>query len=221
MTGGDSGSGPARLAVFLSGTGRTLVNLAGAIERGELPAEIGLVVASRPCQGIERTRELGLRSMVIEGDIGLESLEGLLEENRIDWVVLAGYLRLLPVPAKWRGRVVNIHPALLPDFGGPGMYGDRVHRAVLESGARESGCTVHLCDGGYDTGPIVLQRRCPVLDGDTPGTLAERVFALETEAYPEALRLLIEKSRDRSGMPDAAQGGDSSGPTIEGRRRRS
>ena len=221
MTGGGPGSAPACLAVFLSGTGRTLVNLAGAIGRGDLPAEIGLVVASRPCRGIERARALGLRSMVIEGEIEPESLERLLEENRIDWVVLAGYLRLLPVPARWGGRVVNIHPALLPGFGGPGMYGDRVHRAVLKSGARESGCTVHLCDGGYDTGPIVLQRRCPVLEGDTPGTLAERVFALETEAYPEALRRLIEKNRDRPETPNAAPGRDSSGPRFEGRGQRS
>ncbi len=89
--------------------------------------------------------------------------------------------------------MVNIHPALLPDFGGPGMYGHRVHEAVLASGKKESGCTVHLCDSAYDRGPIVLQRRVPVLPGDTPDTLAARVFGAECEAYPEALRCLFEK----------------------------
>ena len=202
MTAGGAPQQPARLAVFLSGSGRTLVNLAEVIGRGELPATIGLVVASRDCQGAERAAALGLETRIIEGDIGAEDLERLLEASRIDWVVLAGYLRLLPVPERWRGRVVNIHPALLPEFGGPGMYGDRVHRAVLDSGAAESGCTVHLCDGEYDAGPVVLQRSCPVLEGDTVRTLAGRVFELERRAYPEALRVLI-----GGGAANKAQGG--------------
>lgn len=185
---------PDRLAVFLSGTGRTLVNLAAVIDRGELHAEIGLVVASRACEGIGRAETLGIPVRLIEGEIEPGALEGLLEEFSIDWVVLAGYLKRLPVPTRWVGRVVNIHPALLPDFGGAGMYGDRVHRAVLEAGVPESGCTVHLCDEHYDTGPIVLQKRCPVLPGDTPRSLADRVFQVETEAYPAALRLLIERA---------------------------
>lgn len=193
MSGVGGQRGPARLAVFLSGSGRTLVNLQERIASGELPATIALVVASRECLGAQRARDLGLPVEVIGGDIGAGDLAALLGEHNIGWVVLAGYLRLLPVPQGWEGRVVNIHPALLPDFGGPGMYGDRVHRAVLGSGASESGCTVHLCDDRYDTGPIVLQRRCPVLPGDTPETLAARVFGLETQAYPEALRLLIER----------------------------
>lgn len=182
---------PARLAVFISGSGRTLVNLAERIAEGELPATIELVVASRPCKGADRARRLGLTTGVIEGDLDPGALSALLDEHRIDFVVLAGYLRLLPVPEGWAGRIVNIHPALLPDFGGPGMYGDRVHRAVLESGAAESGCTVHLCDGRYDSGPILLQRRCPVCEGDTPESLGDRVFRLELEAYPEALRRLF------------------------------
>ena len=217
MTTGGRQSTPARLAVFLSGSGRTLVNLAEVIGRGELLAAIALVVASRPCKGLERARALGLPSKLIEGDIGTATLERLLDEFRIDWVVLAGYLRLLPIPERWAGRAVNIHPALLPEFGGPGMFGERVHRAVLGSGARESGCTVHLCDAGYDTGPIVLQRRCPVLEGDTPETLAARVFGLEIEAYPEALRWLMGSS---AGAPDVVQGSAPPGPTSEGRPRR-
>lgn len=217
MSGSDERRGPARLAVFLSGAGRTLANIARAIERGELNARIVLVAASRPCGGAERAEEMGLPVRVIPGVIDADVLEQLLDENRVDWVVLAGYLELLPIPERWRGRVVNIHPALLPGFGGPGMYGDRVHRAVLESGASESGCTVHLCDSEFDTGPIVLQRTCPVLEGDTPETLGERVFRLETEAYPEALRRLIENSR-RDNPP--AQGRPADGPRIEGPRAR-
>jgi len=182
---------PARLAVLLSGSGRTLVNLQERIEAGELHAEIALVVASRECLGAERARERGLPTVVIDPKSGQSELARLLREHDAEWIVLAGYLSLLPIPSGFEGRVVNIHPALLPKFGGPGMYGERVHRAVLESGETESGCTVHLCDGAYDTGPIVLRRTCPVEPGDTPETLAARVFELEKEAYPEALRTLI------------------------------
>lgn len=209
MSSGDASQQRPRLAVFLSGSGRTMVNLAEVIARGELRAEIALVVASRRCKGADRARELGLPALVIEGDIPESELIALLDEHRIEWVVLAGYLRLMPVPDRWAGRVVNIHPALLPDFGGPGMYGTHVHKAVLASGAAESGCTVHLCDGRYDTGPIVLQRRCPVLEGDTAEDLADRVFEQELEAYPQALRMLLEGEwgrQDTPRDPNKAQG---------------
>src|SRR5262249_30692129 len=106
-----------------------------------------------------------------------------------DLVTLAGFLKLLKIPADFAGRVMNIHPALLPAFCGQGMYGHRVHEAVLESGARASGCTVHFVDDQYDHGPVILQRVVPVLDDDTPETLAGRVFEQECEAYPEAIRL--------------------------------
>ena len=191
---------PARLAVMLSGGGRTLMNLLDVIERGELPATVELVVASRECAGAERARDRGLDVRVIPGEIPADRLAQLLHEANADWVVLAGYLKYVHIPAAyrgrggwggWGGRVVNIHPALLPDFGGPGMFGERVHRAVLDAGATESGCTVHFCDDRYDHGRIILQKRCPVLAGDTPRTLAARVFALECAAYPEALQLLI------------------------------
>ena len=188
---------PARLGVLISGSGRTLMNLHEWCARGDLDAEIAGVIASRECVGAERARAAGLDVEVIGGEIPAEVLEGWVEDRGIGLVVLAGYLRKVPVPDSLRGRIVNIHPALLPGdgtggrFGGPGMYGMRVHRAVLESGVPESGCTVHLCDPGYDTGPVVLRRRCPVLAGDTPESLADRVFSLELEAYPEALQLLI------------------------------
>lgn len=184
--------GPARVMVMLSGSGRTLLNLADAIDRGEVPARIVHVVASRACVGEERARARGFSTSVEKGRLSAERLRELVREYRAEWVVLAGYLQLLPMVPEVSGRVVNIHPALLPEFGGPGMHGHHVHEAVLREGRRESGCTVHLCDERYDTGPIVLQRRCPVLAGDTAETLAARVFEEECKALPEAMRMLIE-----------------------------
>jgi len=176
---------------MLSGSGRTLLNLLEHIESGRLAAEIPLVIASRECLGAERSRQAGLKTMVIPGEIPAERLGTLLNEHAIDWVVLAGYLRMVHIPPAFRNRIVNIHPALLPKFGGQNMYGERVHEAVLAAGSTESGCTVHLCDSEFDRGPIVIQKTCPVLPGDTPQSLAARVFALEQRAYPEALQLLI------------------------------
>lgn len=182
---------PARLAVLLSGSGRTLENLLGVIARGELAASVPLVIASRECLGAGKARAAGIETIVHAAPLAAEEFAALLSARRIDWVVLAGYLRLVPIPPAYEGRVVNIHPALLPDFGGPGMHGDKVHAAVLASGRGVTGCTVHLCDARFDTGPIVLQRTCPVLPGDTPRTLSARVFEQECAAYPEALRRLI------------------------------
>lgn len=195
-----AGDQPARLAVFVSGGGRTLANLLDRFGGPGSPARIELVVASRPCPAVGIAERAGVETRVIAGPIREADLLATLAERRIDWVVLAGYLRLLPVPPAYEGRIVNIHPALLPDFGGPGMYGLHVHRAVLASGAERSGCTVHLCDGAYDAGPILEQRECPVLPGDTPETLAARVFALELEAYPEVIaRLAREGGPVRAG----------------------
>ncbi len=128
----------------------------------------------------------------------------ILSRHAIDYVVFAGYLKLLPIPPAYRGRVVNIHPALLPTFGGPGMHGRHVHEAVLAAGEKESGCTVHFCDDRYDTGAIILQRRCPVLAGDSPETLAARVFEEEKLAYPRAIRMLIEGNIAASPAPGHA-----------------
>lgn len=188
-------AGPTNLLVLLSGSGRTLLNLADAIDRGDLPARIRLVVASKPCLGEERARARGFDTRIVRGVIPPEQLLTLARDAHADWIVLAGYLKMVCIPEQLRGLVVNIHPALLPDFGGPGMYGSHVHEAVLASGRTESGCTVHYCDDRYDTGPIILQHRCPVLPGDTPDTLSARVFQLECIAYPEALRLLITQQR--------------------------
>ncbi len=168
-----------------------MANLARAIEANNLNAAIAAVVASRPCAGIDRARELGLPASIEPGDLPADRLERLVAETRADYVVLAGYQRLLPIPPALRGRITNIHPALLPSFAGKGMHGCAVHEAVLAAGCKVSGCTVHLCDERYDTGPILVQKCCPVREDDTPESLAQRVFRLECEAYPEALRLLI------------------------------
>ncbi len=182
---------PPRLLALLSGGGRTLINLLDEIEAGRLRARIAGVVASRPCPGVERAEGRGVPARVLRGVIPAADLEALAREHDASWVVLCGYLQRIEIPDFLEGRVVNIHPALLPKFGGPGMYGDHVHRAVLEAGDDESGCTVHLCDAEYDSGPIVLQKRCPVLPGDTVDTLAARVFEVECKAYPEALAMLL------------------------------
>jgi phosphoribosylglycinamide formyltransferase 1 len=183
--------GPAQLAILVSGGGRTLGYLLEDTASGTIPGEVKLVIASRECPAAQRARAAGVELLVMPGSIPAAELVRVLRQHGIQWVVLAGYVKLLEIPPEYRGRVVNIHPALLPDFGGPGMYGLRVHQAVLNARKTESGCTVHLCDEEFDRGDIVLQRRCPVLPGDTPETLSDRVFALERQAYPEALRQLL------------------------------
>ncbi|CAG1005103.1 phosphoribosylglycinamide formyltransferase 1 [Phycisphaerales bacterium] len=182
-----------RLAVMLSGGGRTLINLLDRIHSGQLAATIPLVIASRECPGSLAAQARVPDVRIIPGEISAPDLLAILRAHVIDWVVLAGYLRYVHIPAPYRGRVVNIHPALLPRHGGAGMHGRRVHESVLAAGDSESGCTVHLADDVYDAGAIVLQRRCPVLPGDTPDTLAARVFPEECEAYPAALQLLFAK----------------------------
>ncbi|MEM1072058.1 MAG: phosphoribosylglycinamide formyltransferase [Planctomycetota bacterium] len=182
----------ARLACLISGGGRTALNLHEACLDRRLNAEIAIVLADRDCAGLARAREAGLdaRLGVPESAQGVAELLG---AQRIELVCLAGYLRLLPIPRGWEDRILNIHPALLPRFGGRGMHGLRVHRAVLDAGETESGCTVHLCDSRYDSGAIVLQRRCPVRPGDTPGILADRVFEEERIAYPEAVGITLKR----------------------------
>lgn len=180
---------------MISGGGRTLFNLIDAIKRGVVPASVGLVIASAETAGAKRAREAGLPIQVIPGRIPREKLESILDEHRIDWVVLAGYLKLVDIPSSYEGKVINIHPALLPRHGGDGLYGHFVHESVLRSGDTVSGCTVHYCDSNYDTGPIILQKQVPVLGGDTPESLAARVFEAECAALPEALALILSKER--------------------------
>lgn len=186
------------IATLISGTGRTVLNLADRIEAAQLPINITCVVASRAdAPGIALARERGL--LVHSPPANLNTTErdcwarDVLDPNVIDLVCLCGYLRPFPLTDPWRGRVINIHPALLPEFGGQGMYGSRVHEAVLAAHKTESGCTVHYVDDEYDHGPIIFQRCCSVQEDDTPAALAARVFALECEAYPEAIQLIATK----------------------------
>lgn len=185
-----------RIAVLLSGTGRTLENLVEVIERGDLPARVVVVVSSRASvRGNEVAQLAGLPLFVVPRrrypgvEAFSDAVYAVLEPFAVDLIVLAGFLSQLTIPAAYRNRIVNIHPSLLPLFGGLGFWGDRVHRAVLDSGMRVSGCTVHFVDERYDAGPIILQRCVPVLEDDTPETLGARVFAEERRLYPEAIRL--------------------------------
>jgi formyltetrahydrofolate-dependent phosphoribosylglycinamide formyltransferase len=187
---------PLRIAVLLSGSGRTLQNLVDLRAGGQLDIEIAQVVASRPgLGGSERAARAGLEHCVVDrrgyGDVHefSRAVFGRCDAARVDLVCLAGWLSLLIIPPHYAGRIMNIHPSLLPSFGGRGMYGHRVHQAVLDAGCKVSGCTVHFVDASYDTGPIILQRACPVLEGDTADDLAHRVFEEEKISYPEAIRL--------------------------------
>jgi phosphoribosylglycinamide formyltransferase-1 len=192
-------SSPLRLAVFLSGGGRTLQNFIDEIGAGRLNAQVNLVVGSRPeLGGIERAAKAKLMNFVVDrrGYEGAEAyskeLFRLCDDAGVDLICLAGWLNLLVVPPQYAGRIMNIHPALLPSFGGKGMFGHKVHQAVLDAGCKVSGCTVHFADAAYDSGPIIVQRTCPVLEDDTAEALADRVFEEEKIAYPQAVRLFQE-----------------------------
>jgi phosphoribosylglycinamide formyltransferase-1 len=190
---------PINLAVLISGSGTTLQNLIEHIADHRLAARIALVIASKPgLGGIDRAREAGLPVTVIERrtfpEVGTFSQKVFqaIDAARIDLVCLAGWLCLLDLSARYANRIINIHPALLPSFGGRGMYGQKVHQAVLDHGCKVSGCTVHFVDGAYDNGPIILQRTCSVEEEDTAAALAQRVFEEEKIAYPDAIRLFAE-----------------------------
>ena len=188
-----------RLAVLLSGNGSTMQNLHDLAAQGKLPAKVVLVIANNEdAYGLERAKQMNVASVVVTRKAAgsLEEFSRrIFEECRtaqVDLVVLAGFMQLIQVPDDFICRVMNIHPALIPSFCGKGFYGHHVHEAVLEMGVKVTGCTVHFADNQYDHGPIILQRSCPVMDDDTPQTLAARVFAEECIAYPEAIRLFAE-----------------------------
>jgi formyltetrahydrofolate-dependent phosphoribosylglycinamide formyltransferase len=192
----ESQAGRLQVAVLLSGTGRTLENLLALRAAGELEIDIPIVISSRHgVRGLEVAEAAGIAAHVVSrreyptpGQMSARVRE-LLAPHDIDLILLAGFLSQLEILPEWEGRMLNIHPSLLPLFGGRGLYGSRVHEAVLAAGVTETGCTVHLVNAEYDAGPIVLQRSIPVCDDDTPETLGARVFALECELYPEAIRL--------------------------------
>ena len=190
---------PLRLGVLVSRGGRTAVNLAEQLRRAGTPAVIAIAILHDPAApAVERLLAAGIPFEVVPAapprDLGeaerddlSDRIEARLLAARVDLVCLCGYLRHFRVGARWRGRAINIHPALLPEFGGEGFHGLHVHRAVLAAGRRESGCSVHWVDELYDHGEVILQRRCPVEPDDTPESLAARVFAEECLALPEAV----------------------------------
>lgn len=185
-----------RLAVLVSGSGRSLENLCERIDAGDLAAGVALVVSNRAdAYALERARRRSITALVVDPERQLAPEEfsqrvfAACEAAGADLVVLAGFLRFLPVPAAWEGRVLNIHPSLLPAFGGKGCYGDRVHAAVLARGVQYTGCTVHYVTNEYDAGPILLQKVVPVEPGDDVHALAARVFEAEKIALPEAIAL--------------------------------
>jgi len=188
-----------RLGVLLSGGGSTMVNLQEYIQRGELSAQIVQVISSRPsAAGVQRAEERDLPIQVIArkqfDSTGAFSAEiwSLLRSADVELVCLAGFLSMIDIPDDYMGRVMNTHPALLPSFGGHGMWGHHVHEAVLAAGCKVSGCTIHFADDEYDNGPIIIQRSCAVHEDDTPDTLAERVIAEERIAFPQAVQLYAE-----------------------------
>jgi phosphoribosylglycinamide formyltransferase-1 len=182
-----------RLAVLISGSGRSLENLLERIRDGRLAATVEVVISSRDdVRGVRIAEAANLPVSVVSPRAGStadfsQTIFGICSSFRADLVVMAGFLHLVAVPTAFAGRVINIHPSLLPAFGGKGFHGMHVHRAVIDRGCTVSGCTVHVVDDEYDHGRILLQKAVPVLPDDTPESLAARVFTAECEALPEAI----------------------------------
>ncbi len=187
---------PLPIAVLISGGGTTLRNILHKIATGELPVAVKLVISSSPSAGgLRYAAEAAIPSQVLRSkdyptpDAYSAAVFQSCRDAGVQLVVMGGFLKHVLIPADFEHRVMNIHPGLIPAFCGQGFYGHHVHQAVLDYGAKLSGCTVHFADNQYDHGPIILQRTVPVLDDDTAETLAARIFEQECEAYPEAIRL--------------------------------
>jgi len=197
----DLSRGPVGLAVLLSGTGRTLQNLLHIIATGGLDCAVRVVVSSKPAvRGLEIAADAGIPAVIIKrqdfpnDESYSDAVYRAIRPHGVELILLAGFLRKLGVPPEMDGRILNIHPALLPEAAsaaGKGFYGERVHAAVLASGATQSGATVHVVDNGYDTGPVVMHATVPILPDDNPATLAARVFEAERVLYPAAIRRYI------------------------------
>jgi phosphoribosylglycinamide formyltransferase-1 len=191
-------SSPIRLAVCVSGEGTTLQNLIDQIRLRRLKAELVQVVASRPRIGAIARAESAKIPLALANYNARSRTEFSnsvfepIRHSKADLVILAGFLALVKIPPDYKGRVLNVHPSLIPSFCGKGFYGSKVHEAALATGVKISGCTIHFADDSYDTGPIVAQRAVPVLENDTIDTLAARVFTEECKALPEAISLYAE-----------------------------
>jgi phosphoribosylglycinamide formyltransferase 1 len=188
------------IAVLLSGGGTTLKNLLRVHAAGNLPVDFQLVISSNPqAKGLAFAEEAKIKTLVVEKKRSMspeaysDAIFGPCRAAGVKMVVMGGFLKHVLIPDDFSHRVINIHPSLIPQFCGHGMYGHFVHEAVLRAKVTKSGCTVHFVDNEYDHGPIILQKEVPVLSGDTPDTLAARVFAAECLALPEAISLLASK----------------------------
>lgn len=183
------------LVVLVSGSGTNLQRILDAIKNGEISdARVSLVVADRHSYGLKRAEENHIDNILIpRGKTFTDELEKVLPEDT-DLIVLAGFLSILKkdFTEKWKGKIINIHPSLLPKFGGKGMWGMHVHNAVIEAGEKESGATVHFVTSGIDEGEIILQGKVPVAEGDTPETLAEKIHSVEYEIFPKAIQKIIQ-----------------------------
>jgi phosphoribosylglycinamide formyltransferase-1 len=204
------------ILVLVSGGGSNLQALLNADEAGEFGRGTGItaVLSDRDnAYALERAKEAGIPAFAEKPNLLLSKAERRIElsdrilqlcrKMEIDLIIQAGFLSILAgsIINKYSGRMINIHPSLLPKFGGNGMYGERVHRAVLDAGETESGCTVHFVDSGIDTGPILLQRVVPVFPEDTPKCLAERVLREEHVAIVDAVKMLVGRSSARNTVP--------------------
>jgi phosphoribosylglycinamide formyltransferase 1 len=187
------------LAVLISGSGTTLQNLIDKIEDKTLNAGIQIVISSSPdAYGIERAKQYNIPVAIVQhkdynnSEIFSNTIIKEIGKYPVDLIILAGFLHLFKIPDKYAGKAMNIHPGLIPAFCGKGYYGRHVHKAVIESGVKVSGCTVHFVDNEYDCGPIIIQKVVQVHEDDSPSTLAQRVFKEECIAYPDAINLFAE-----------------------------
>lgn len=192
----DLQNNPLRIGILLSGEGTSFENLASLVDSGHVPGKIALVISSKEgAKGLERAAKRNIPSSVVPRKSYPDVVEfndtihALLEQHNIEFVTLLGFLSPFEPRQRFSGKVINVHPALIPAFSGKGFYGRRVHEAVLERGCKISGATVHFVDDNYDQGPIILQEAVPVLESDSPSSLAGRVQAAERRLVPEAIRL--------------------------------
>ena len=190
-----------KIGVLISGGGSNLQSIIDKSKSGELQCKVEVVIGDRECYGVERAKEAGIDGYTLDRKVLKKELcreiDKIVSERGIDLIVLAGFLSIIDEEFvnKWKGRIINIHPSLLPKFGGPGMYGIRVHEAVLKAGEQESGCTVHYVDTGVDSGEIIAQKRVKVLEGDTPEILQKRVLVEEHKLLPESIAKIISERR--------------------------
>ena len=187
-----------RIAVLVSGSGTNLQAIIDNVENGNLNCKITYVMADRECYGLQRAEKYGIETLlldrkIIDNKLANEIIDSTLKESKTDYIILAGYLSILNEKfiKKWDKKVINIHPSLLPKFGGKGMYGIKVHEAVIKAGEKESGCTVHFVTNEIDAGEIITNVKVPVLEDDTPETLQKRVLEQEHKLLIKGIKKIL------------------------------